>query len=216
MCIYACQDVFYCKWQTTDSNLRSLKVEWFQNCLIQWLLIPVLSIFLFHHPQHIGQSSGWFIYGLAITIAAPYQIQTQQPQRDCWFLSLFLLEQEIFPRRLPADLPSHQTSLAKLPVDRHRSTSNHWQTKQWCHHESDRPTVGPPPREQLPRGLSLGLHKIYILILEEQKSIEEYWVVPSKNMVFSLHYSDFLLCSSEILPSPHPTTTTTVSFLYVY
>lgn len=64
-------------------------------------------------------------------------------------------------------------------------------------------------------GLSLELHKIYILILEEQKSIE-YWIFPSKIIVFSLHLFRFPFVFFSNSPLAPTTTTVLVSFLYAY
>lgn len=61
-------------------------------------------------------------------------------------------------------------------------------------------------------GLSLWLQKFYISILEEQKSIE-YWVFPSKIIVFFLHWFPFVIFSNSPLA---PATTVRVSFLYAY
>lgn len=125
MSIYACiKMAFCCKGQITDSNLRmkSLVAAWFQNCLIQWWLIPVLS-----HLVAPPSSAYWSTLRLVHlwswhNYSSPASNPDTATTKDCWFLHLFLLEQEIFPSSLLADFPSHQASLAKLPMNIHRPT----------------------------------------------------------------------------------------------
>lgn len=90
--------------QTTNHWLRTRSLG-VQNCLLQWLLIPVLYTFLVCHPQHIGVTHRLVLSWPWNSYSTASNPDTTTTDGSCWFLYLFLLEQEIFPRSLPEDCP---------------------------------------------------------------------------------------------------------------
>lgn len=135
------EDGFCCKWQITDSDLRtrSQEVAWFQNCLIQWYQYQIFPSFppsLAYRPVHRLVHSQ-FRHCHSST-SSPNTTTTEGLLVP---VSLFITAGNR-SQKLPADFPH---IIPQWPNCQWARTGQcvfqSLETEQWSHPESDRPAV---------------------------------------------------------------------------